>query len=123
MLSSDSDARSFLQEFITNASLSGSQMDSLLRKLNQIPIITVHQSKGCEFDTVILAGCDNFNFPSFAAVQNGQESEEKRVFYVAISRAKKKLLLTNYTSPGKHPRLSSDYLSLIPREYVDEMKN
>lgn len=85
----DSDSSlDFVRDFVGNAAFSGSQIDSLIRKLNQIPIITVHQSKGCEFDTVILAGCNSLNFPSFAAVKDGNEEEEKRVFYVAISRAK-----------------------------------
>lgn len=112
-------AAAFLQEFIADAALSGSQIDSLLKKLNKIPIITVHQAKGCEFDTVIIAGCDNMNFPSFAAAKNGNEDEEKRVFYVAISRAKKKLLLTCCTDDPRDPwkksfRKESPYISSVP---------
>ena len=53
----------YLRELLADAALSGSQMDMLIRKLKKIPIITVHQSKGCEFDTVIIAGADDDNFP------------------------------------------------------------
>ena len=112
------DATEFVKEFVANAALSGSQLDGLIKKLKQIPIISVHQSKGCEFNTVIIAGCDSFNFPSFAAVRNGQASEEERVFYVAISRAKKRLIITNYVTEGRFPRESSPYIASIPQEFV-----
>ena len=61
------DAESYIREFLNDAALSGSQMDLLIQKLHKIPIITVHQSKGCEFDTVILAGADDDNFPNYNA--------------------------------------------------------
>lgn len=112
------EAHAFLRDFVENAALSGSQMDGLIRKLRQIPIITVHQSKGCEFDTVILAGCDNFSFPVWGSAGTDREEEEKRVFYVAISRAKKKLILTNWVQEGPSPRTASPYIAQIPRQYV-----
>lgn len=54
-----------------------------------IPILTVHQAKGMEFDNVFVAGLDDFTFPD-----DGERGEQRRVFYVAISRAKKKLYVT-----------------------------
>lgn len=54
-----------------------------------IPILTVHQAKGMEFDNVFIAGLDDFTFPD-----DGVMGEQRRVFYVAISRAKKKLYVT-----------------------------
>lgn len=107
----------YLRSYVNDAALSGSQMDTLIRKLNKIPIITVHQSKGCEFDTVIIAGADANNFPSYMAVQDGTEEEEKRVFYVAISRAGKKLVLTYSAFNDAGKRLSfTPYLRNIPAE-------
>lgn len=101
-----------------DAALSGSQMDILIKKLDKIPIITVHQSKGCEFNTVIIAGADDFNFPSYAAVKNGNDDEEMRVFYVAISRAKEKLILTYALNTDNRESECSRYVKLIPQEYV-----
>ncbi len=112
------DYRVFLKEYLKDAALSGSQMDVLLRKLKRIPIITVHQSKGCEFDTVILAGADDSNFPSFAAKQSGGEEEEKKVFYVAITRAKRKLVLTRALRNGRHEVNETPYFWKLPEEYV-----
>ncbi len=110
--------QAFLKEYLKDAALSGSQMDVLLAKTKKIPIITVHQAKGCEFDTVILAGADDSNFPSYAARQSGDEDEEKKVFYVAITRAKQRLILTRALRNGKHELEETPYFWQIPEEYV-----
>lgn len=110
----------YLKEYLRDAALSGSQMDVLIEKTKKIPIITVHQAKGCEFDTVILAGADDNNFPSYAAKQSGGEEEEKKVFYVAITRAKERLILTRALRSGKFNRAETPYFWMIPSEYVKE---
>ena len=113
----------FLREFVADAALSGSQMDLLIQKLHKIPIITVHQSKGCEFDTVLIVGADDDNFPTYIAKKNNMTEEEKRVFYVAITRAKKKLILTSITSKtnrgGTWSVQQSRYIANIPAEYIE----
>ena len=114
----DRNMQAYLKDFLKDTALSGSQMDVLIQKLNRIPIITVHQSKGCEFDTVILAGADGSNFPSYAAQQNNTEEEEKKVFYVAITRAKQKLVLTRATKHYRHTIKETPYFWMIPEEYV-----
>ncbi len=112
------DKRAFLREYLKDAALSGSQMDILIKKLNKIPVITVHQAKGCEFDTVFLVGADDRNFPSYAATQSGDEEEEKKVFYVAITRAKRKLIMTRALYNGHHECRETPYFWAIPEEYV-----
>jgi DNA helicase-2/ATP-dependent DNA helicase PcrA len=112
------DMESFLKEFLKDAALSNSQMDVLIQKLNRIPIITIHQSKGCEFDTVILAGADDSNFPTHAAKQSGKEDEERKVFYVAITRAKEKLILTRAMRNGRHELNETPYFWMLPEEYI-----
>ncbi len=108
----------YLKEFLKDAALSGSQMDKLIAKTNKIPIITAHQAKGCEFQTVIIAGADDGNFPSYAAKQSGEEEEEKKVFYVAMTRAKKKLILTRALHNGKYTIDETPYFWYIPEEFV-----
>ncbi len=112
------DVRAFLKEYIRDASLAGSQMDVLIAKFNRIPIITVHQAKGCEFKTVLLAGADDSNFPSYGARQSGNEDEEKKVFYVAISRAKERLILTRALRNGRYELKETPYFWKIPQEYT-----
>ncbi len=108
----------FLKDYLRDAALAGSQMDVLIKKLNRIPIITAHQAKGCEFDTVILVGADDGNFPSFGAKKSGNEEEEKKIFYVAITRAKRKLILTRARYNGGHTLSETPYFWKLPEEYV-----
>jgi DNA helicase-2/ATP-dependent DNA helicase PcrA len=113
-----------IKNFLCDTALSGSQMDILIKRLKKIPIITVHQAKGCEFKTVIIAGADNNNFPSYSAVQSGNGAEEVRVFYVAISRAKQKLILTCYKNArssygNTYEKFFSPYIKHIPQQYVE----
>ena len=113
---------SSLTTFLQDVSLSGSQMDVLCEKFNKIPLITVHQSKGCEFKEVILAGAGENEFPSYGAVLNHNEEEEKRVFYVALTRAKEKLVITypKYKTfyDVSYKRNPSPYISYLPDSCV-----
>ena len=108
----------FLREYVSNAELSASRADVFYAKQNAIPLLTVHQAKGCEFDTVILAGADDRNFPNFFSKSEKTEEEEKKVFYVAISRAKKKLILTKSSYNGGNELFPSPYAKKIPEEYL-----
>ena len=107
----------FLRDFVAKAELSGSRADLLIARENRIPLLTVHHSKGCEFDTVILAGADNRNFPNFYAQGSADEGEEK-VFYVAITRAKKRLVITRAVWNGRERVFASPYVDKIPDEYL-----
>ncbi len=112
------DTYDILQEYVSNAELSAARADTLFTKGNVIPLLTVHQAKGCEFDTVILAGADDRNFPSFFSRSEGAEEEEKKVFYVAISRAKKKLILTRAAYNGHYKLAPSPFVKNIPEKYL-----
>ena len=111
-----------LREFISATALSGSQMDIMIKKLRKIPLITVHQSKGCEFKEVIVAGADENEFPSYGARMSGNDEEEKRVFYVALTRAKKKLIITYSAKKtfgqASYERKPSPYLAYLPPDGV-----
>ncbi len=115
-----------LREFVSATAMSGSQMDIMIKRLRKIPLITVHQSKGCEFDEVIIAGADENEFPSYGARLSGNEEEEKRVFYVALTRAKKKLVITYSAKKtfgqNSYERKPSPYLDYLPSDAVDNIK-
>ncbi|MBE5742044.1 MAG: hypothetical protein E7360_01845 [Clostridiales bacterium] len=113
-----------LRDFLNDVALSGSQMDIVIKKYKKIPLITVHQSKGCEFETVILVGAGENEIPSYGARQSGSEEEEKRIFYVALSRAKKKFIMT-YPSKkafgaNVYDRLPTPYLKRLPKSVLCE---
>ncbi|MDU7548890.1 3'-5' exonuclease [Clostridium perfringens] len=113
--------RDALLDIIRITGLSNGELESLIinrTKKPRIPIITVHKAKGLEFDTVFLAGIQNNTFPSYMAIKEGNLAEEKRVFYVAITRAKKRLVIT-YNSQGKygHRNEISQFINYIPKEF------
>ena len=112
----EGNAEEVLRDFVTGAELSAARADALFVGKNVVPLLTVHQAKGCEFDVVILAGADDRNFPNFFAKGEKTEEEEKRVFYVAISRAKRKLVLTRAACYGHEERSPSPFVNNIPQE-------
>ncbi|MBU0619536.1 UvrD-helicase domain-containing protein [Patescibacteria group bacterium] len=97
---------------------------SLVRDINflgldqgKIPIVTVHQVKGLEFDYVFIAGMNEFKFPIFKA---SNLEEEKRLFYVAMTRACKKIFIS-YSNFDKYnrPMNRSPFISYIDQKYID----
>jgi DNA helicase-2/ATP-dependent DNA helicase PcrA len=71
------------------------QAQDTIDNQNKAKIMTVHGAKGLEFNTVFVAGLEEGIFPSGRAFDDPtQLEEERRLFYVAITRAKNKLYLT-----------------------------
>lgn len=83
-----------LAQLLELTALSASELDRMGRSTNKVAVITAHQAKGCEFDYVFLPVLQEGVFPTFQAVRTNDVSEEKRVFYVSLTRAKKKLFLS-----------------------------
>ena len=111
-----------LLEVLKVTGLSNGEIELLMlkgRNKVSIPIITVHQAKGLEFDTVFLAGVHEKGFPTFWALQAKDLDEEKRTFYVAITRAKKNLHIS-YSSVGNYgrPNEKSQFLNLLCDQYL-----
>ncbi|EJO5347887.1 UvrD-helicase domain-containing protein [Clostridium botulinum] len=111
-------SRDNLIELLKITSLSNSELDRMLTKYPRVPIITVHQAKGAEFDYVFLAGLQNNIFPNYMAVKEGNETEEKRLFYVAITRAKKYLSLSFSEYEHNKRKDKSMLIDYIPKNYL-----
>lgn len=97
--------------------------------LNAVKLMTAHASKGLEFDTVFIIGAEEGVFPHANALnENSIDAieEERRLFYVAMTRAKKKLYITNahQRKQGKDGSLNiaspSRFLREIPRDLTEE---
>ena len=97
--------------------------------LNAVKLMTAHASKGLEFDTVFIIGAEEGVFPHANALnENSMDAieEERRLFYVAMTRAKKKLYITNahQRKQGKDDSLNiaspSRFLREIPRDLTEE---
>ncbi|MDJ0735055.1 MAG: 3'-5' exonuclease [Nostocaceae cyanobacterium] len=94
-------------------------LDQISQDNNQVPIITVHQSKGLEFDTVFIAGLLNNEFPTFFSLRDGKLEEEKRLFYVAMTRAKKRLFISNFIKDSQgYSQSPSQFIDLLNSEYM-----
>lgn len=76
-----------------------------------VQLMTVHASKGLEFDTVYIPDCNEKTYPHGSMPDNAECEEERRIFYVAMTRARKSLELLYLTSTKERPRLPSRFLN------------
>ena len=74
-------------------------------------LMTVHASKGLEFDTVIIPDANEGVYPHGRLSGIKETEEERRIFYVAMTRAKNRLLITCITGTKDHPRSPSRFLN------------
>lgn len=118
-----------VEKLLEESSLSTDQ-DSLEKESDAVKLMTVHASKGLEFDYVFIAGLEEDLFPhqkvGASAINLEQSEEERRLFYVAITRAKKKLFLTYARSRTIFGSLQlntpSQFLGDIDAEFLEEDK-
>ena len=99
------EAKDLNEGIITNKQLFLSLLEDLkLKTDNDLKVInencvvlsTIHQAKGLEFDTVFMIGMEHGIFPSFQSFSNPRDlEEERRICYVALTRCKRNLFLTN----------------------------
>jgi DNA helicase-2/ATP-dependent DNA helicase PcrA len=95
------------------------ETESDARKKNGVKLMTVHSSKGLEFDCVFVTGLEQGLFPSQRDDKDKDDEEERRLFYVAITRAKKKLFLSY---AGIRTIFGSQQVN-IPSEFLDDIPN
>lgn len=85
---------SALQGFLTQATLEAGDKNEDAG-IDAVQMMTVHAAKGLEFDTVFIAGAEEGIFPHFSAIKEGKGvDEERRLMYVAITRAKRRLSIS-----------------------------
>jgi DNA helicase-2/ATP-dependent DNA helicase PcrA len=82
-------------QFLTEVALASDQ-DSMEKKDDSVRLMTVHAAKGLEFDYVFIAGLEQDLFPhkGMDREEKRDDEEERRLFYVALTRARKKLFLS-----------------------------
>ncbi len=86
----------------------------------QVTIMTIHAAKGLEFDTVFLAGWEEGLFPSQRSLDEGGNAsleEERRLAYVAITRARRKCFILH----AANRRIYGQWTSSIPSRFVAEL--
>ena len=90
-----------------------------------VKLMTIHAAKGLEFPVVFVGGVEETIFPSGMSINTREElEEERRLFYVAITRAKEKLWLTHANSRYRFGNLVSNdpsrFLEELPSDYIDK---
>lgn len=112
-----------LQLFLQHVSLHSQQDELDFDDGGQVSLMSLHNAKGLEFDAVFVIGVEDGVLPHSRALEEGGEEEERRLFYVAMTRARRKLYLTSANLrrvySGPEPRLPSRFLSEIPEELVE----
>jgi DNA helicase-2/ATP-dependent DNA helicase PcrA len=86
-----------ISQFLENSALASDQ-DEIKEEKDAVRVMTVHASKGLEFDTVFISGLEEDLFPlkhmGDKDISLAEGEEERRLFYVALTRAKRKLYLS-----------------------------
>ena len=117
-----------LSDFLEQLSLI-SDIDSMNGEKDRVVLMTIHSAKGLEFENVFLVGMEEGIFPGSQSIYGGAEEieEERRLAYVAITRAKKKLVITNAATRmmfGSTARnIPSRFLEEIPEEFCEFSKD
>lgn len=101
-----------------------SETDTMDENPNCVVLMTIHSSKGLEFDNVFIVGMEENLFPSTLALTSKRETEEeRRLFYVAMTRAKLTLTLTAATMRYKYGQIifseKSRFVNEIDSKYID----
>lgn len=115
-----------LDQFLSHAALEAGENQSDEFE-DCVQLMTLHAAKGLEFDLVFIVGLEEGLFPSLQSLEEpGRLEEERRLCYVGITRAKRKLYLTHAETRrlyGKetYPR-PSRFLREIPSEYLQEVR-
>lgn len=116
------DPQEGIERLLEDAALATDQ-DSLEKNHNAVKLMTVHASKGLEFDYVFIVGLEEGLFPHEKLDENTDDEEERRLFYVALTRARKRVFLsyamirTIYGSQSI--QTASQFIEDIGEDYIE----
>ncbi len=115
---------SSLDEYLQQVTLYGDREETMNQ--DHIQLMTVHAAKGLEFDTVFVTDMNDGIFPNERAMNEGNRGveEERRLAYVAFTRAKNKLFLTEaggFSFILQRARQTSRFVKEIDSEYIEHV--
>jgi DNA helicase-2/ATP-dependent DNA helicase PcrA len=107
-----------LEEYLQQISLY-TQQDDLVdgERESLVTLMTLHNAKGLEYDTVFIIGCEDGAFPHMRALEEGGEEEERRLCYVGITRARRRLYMTWARERSLFGRSERN----LPSRFIDEL--
>jgi len=117
-----------IEAFLADAALQSDQDELAEGGKKGVRLMTVHASKGLEFDTVFISGLEDGLFPHQKITKEGispeEAEEERRLFYVALTRAKKKLFLSyaqmRTIFGSRQVNVPSEFVFDVPEELTEE---
>ena len=106
-----------LSDYLENVSLLANADTDEGDDSNRVSLMTVHSAKGLEFSHVLITGLEDNLFPSMNMVGSAADlEEERRLFYVALTRAKKDIVLTHASSRMRNGKTENNPLSRFVKE-------
>jgi ATP-dependent DNA helicase Rep len=105
------------EELIARVSLAAGPDDDRHDGADRVRLMTLHAAKGLEFRRVWLAGCEEGLLPHTRSVDEGTVEEERRLMYVAITRAERKLQI----SYARRRRRGGEAVETTPSRFLDEL--
>jgi DNA helicase II / ATP-dependent DNA helicase PcrA len=105
-----------LSGFLQEISLYSDQ-DALGEEQSNVTLMTIHNAKGLEFRAVFVVGVEEEIFPSSRSIEEQGVEEERRLFYVGLTRAEERLTLTHASSRLLWGRTTSH----LPSRFLDEL--
>jgi superfamily I DNA/RNA helicase len=112
-----------LQDFLDDLSLDSDRQEEKENTGDAVTLITIHSCKGLEFPHVHIVGLEDGLFPHSRSKVEGTMDEERRLFYVAVTRAMQTLTLSHCASRKKYgqamPCHPSPFLREIPPEFLE----
>ncbi|BGI51622.1 MAG: DNA helicase Rep [Buchnera aphidicola (Ceratovacuna japonica)] len=111
------DYKLIFQEIIEKLVVEDENSKKDFKKKKFIKLMTLHGSKGLEFPFVFIMGMEEGILPHYSSISNNDIDEERRLTYVGITRAKKKLILTF----SKTRRKYGENISTIPSRFINEL--
>lgn len=114
-----------LEDFLSHVSLLADVDKTDDRETDCVTLLTVHSAKGLEYDTVFVTGLEEGMFPLIRQDdEEGELEEERRLFYVAVTRAKRMLYLTyaneRLTYGNHESKMKSRFIKEIPAECFED---
>jgi DNA helicase-2/ATP-dependent DNA helicase PcrA len=111
-----------LAEFLQQLSLY-SEQDALRDSEDLVTLMTLHNAKGLEYPVVFMIGCEEGVFPHSRSIDEGNLEEERRLCYVGITRAERKLYVTYARTRtlygARSYNMPSRFLDELPAELTD----
>jgi superfamily I DNA/RNA helicase len=110
--------------FLEEVTLDNERQEEREQKLDAATLITIHSCKGLEFRRVYIAGVEDGLLPHSRSITDGTLDEERRLFYVAMTRAMEKLVLSHCAQRKKYgqsmPCHPSRFLKELPSEFIED---